>query len=291
MGIACSDDSKKILENNLNNDNIIHKNIDNKNIRTSYGDLDNNVSNEFNVNDDKTIRNAQASNRNNINININNCYKSINSNNDDIQREEHIKGHADSLSRSAMNKINMQMDSICKIEKSESTGTGFLCSIPYPDKLHPLPVLITCYHIIGIEEIQNNKEIILKFNNETKIIKFDKPRKIYTSDLNHYDCTIIELKEGEFKVDDLLEIDDNIFKVENLNKEYKNKTIYIIHYPKGKDIQNSVDVIKSIDYSNSRLEHFASTKDGSSGAPIFILENFKIIGIHLGKYRKNNWNI
>jgi hypothetical protein len=92
-------------------------------------------------------------------------------------------------------------------------------------------------------------------------------------------------------MDDLLEIDDDLFKKENLNKVYKNKSIYIIHYPKGKQAKLSNDIIKGISYENNRIEHLGSTEDGSSGAPILNLQTFKVIGIHLGKYRENNWNI
>ena len=50
-------------------------------------------------------------------------------------------------------------------------------------------------------------------------------------------------------------------------------------------------MIKGINYENSRIEHLCSTEDGSSGAPICNLQTFKVIGIHLGKYKGNNWNI
>ena len=48
------------------------------------------------------------------------------------------------------------------------------------------------------------------------------------------------------------------------------------------DSSYSLDVIKSIDESNTKLEHFYSTEYGSSGAPIINSNNHKVFGIHLG---------
>ena len=68
-------------------------------------------------------------------------------------------------------------NSICKIINNDNKkGTGFLTIIPYPDKAHPLPVLITCNHVINGDE----KEVKLIFNDKlTKIIKLENKRKIY----------------------------------------------------------------------------------------------------------------
>ena len=95
--------------------------------------------------------------------------------------------------------------------------------------MHPLPVLITCHHVLKKEEIKKLKEIVLTFKKNKKLIKFDKPRKIYESDNNHHDCIIIELKENEFDIDDLLDIDDDIFKKGDLkNIKIKQFILFII---------------------------------------------------------------
>ena len=75
-------------------------------------------------------------------------------------------------------KIFEQMEkSVCKIVKSDSTGTGFIVLLPFPDKLHPLPVLITCYHVLKNEDVEDGKQIKLIFNeNEEKIIQMNKKR-------------------------------------------------------------------------------------------------------------------
>ena len=66
-------------------------------------------------------------------------------------------------------------NNVCKIIKeNDVTGTGFLCIIPFPDKLHPLPVLMTCNHVINDEDIKPGKQIKLMFDDKIeKIIKID----------------------------------------------------------------------------------------------------------------------
>ena len=136
------------------------------------------------VNNSKISDNGTKNMRSINNFCENNISKSINKNKDDIEREKHIQGRPSSLSVEQMKKIFEQMEkSVCKIEKKKETGTGFLCSIPFPDKLHPLPVLITCHHILKNEEIKRLKGIVLTFKQNKKIINFDKPRKIYESNI------------------------------------------------------------------------------------------------------------
>ena len=75
-------------------------------------------------------------------------------------------------------------NSVCKIIKDNKLlGTGFLCIIPFPDKLNQLPVLITCSHVLSKEDIKNGKEISLNFADiYTKKLYIDKSRKVYTND-------------------------------------------------------------------------------------------------------------
>ena len=47
--------------------------------------------------------------------------------------------------------------------------------------------------------------------------------------------------------------------------------------------------INGIALDNYNLEHSCSTDVGSSGCPIFNSNNYKIIGIHLGKYKNRTY--
>ena len=210
---------------------------------------------------------------------------------EDINKQLIIKGRSRYISFDELSIINKQKENnVFKIIKDEKTyGTGFFCLIPYPDKLNLLPVLFTCNHVLGAEEIKPGKEIKLLFNDkELKIIKIDKNRKAYTSPQNEYDTTIIEIKDNDgFSLRNILEIDYDIYEDCPLVNLYRNKNIYIIHYPLGLNSSYSNDVIKNIDINNIKIEHLCATEEGSSGAPILNLQNFKVIGIHLGNKQKN----
>ena len=117
---------------------------------------------------------------------------------------------------------------ICKIENKNGNGTGFLCYIPYKNK--KLEVLMTNNHIINEDIIRNNKSIEISYDNNdnnenknktiNKTINIEK-RKIYTS--KKYDTTIIPINSEEDKINNFLEIDEEMFH----NKKIYNKSIYI----------------------------------------------------------------
>ena len=84
----------------------------------------------------------------------------------------------------------------------------------------------------------------------------------------------------------MLEIDCNIFEERNI-KELK--SIYIIHYPFGKESSLSIGLIDKI--KDEDIKHKCATESGSSGAPIINLNNFKVIGIHKGAHKELSLNI
>ena len=187
-------------------------------------------------------------------------------------------------------KILFQMKNcICKIYKENGKkGTGFFCKIPYPNQSNLLKVLITNNHILNEDDLKDNNIIkcTLKDDKEIREIILDKnKRKIYTS--KELDITIIEIKEND-NINEFLEIDEEII---NQNKKYiettyKNKSIYILHYPLGGDIVVSYGILDKI--NNEQINHFCNTLNGSSGSPILSLETFKVIGIHCGSNKDEN---
>ena len=207
---------------------------------------------------------------------------------DDIKREKYLDKHPRSLSKMQIKRIYEQMNkSICKIV--DHKGSGFICRIPYPNNLNLLPVLITCNHVLKNEDVKPGSEIKLVFEEEEKILKIDDERKIYKSLKDEYDITIIEIKKTDgFDFKNFLEVDENIFN-DNLDKLFKNKTIYVIHYPKVDEIKYTVDVIHLID--DFKIRHFCETDYGSSGSPILSLDTFKVIGIHSGHAATKSYNV
>jgi len=188
-------------------------------------------------------------------------------------------------------KILFQMKNcICKIYKNKGeTGTGFFCEIPYQSKL--LKVLITNNHVLNEDDLKNDNIIkyTLKGDKQIRKIKIDnKIRKIYTS--KELDISFIEIKENEDNINEYLEIDEELI---NQNEEYiettyKNKSIYLLHYPSGKDIVVSYGNLDKI--KNEQINHFCNTSKGSSGSPILSLDTLKVIGIHCGSNRDDNEN-
>ena len=66
----------------------------------------------------------------------------------------------------------------------------------------------------------------------------------------------------------------------NSELNYLNEDICIFQYPDGGEISFDKGKIKSIE--DYKIKHLVSTFPGSSGSPISLLNNFKIIGIHKG---------
>ena len=209
---------------------------------------------------------------------------------DEIERQAYFNKHPKSLSKEKFSKINEQMDkSVCKILKQNMKGTGFICSIPFPSSSSSLPVLMTCYHVLGEKDLKNGKIIKLLFNNVEKVIIIDRTRRRFAKE--EYDISIIELKEEDnIYFNSLLEIEYDIFNDSKIN-DYKKKSIYIIHYPEGKEIQLDVDEIKNIDLENNEIDHLCQTKNGSSGGPILNFETCRLIGIHIGALKEKGFNL
>ena len=181
---------------------------------------------------------------------------------------------------------------VCRIFNN-GEGTGFFTKIPFKSKL--LPVLITNNHIIGRDDIKNNKKITLYLNKDKieKVFKIDNERLRYTNE--KLDITIIEIREKEDKLKNkYLELDEGIInyfesnKNKNpnyLNNKYCNESIYIINYPKDKDIVVSYG--KPPKLNELEIKHYCSMGPGSSGSPILLINNQKLIGIHYDSFILN----
>ena len=177
----------------------------------------------------------------------------------------------------------MKSNSICKINDK---GTGFFVKIPYKSIL--LTVLITTNQIINTDDIQDKRNISICLNNDKKIktIKLDENRIMYTNE--KLDITIIEIKENVDNLkNDYLELEDNIINYLKLDKiklnkrespDYLDESIYLLNYHKEKDIYVSYG--KVINTNNNDIYHNCNIKRESTGSPILLLNNHKLIGIY-----------
>jgi len=183
--------------------------------------------------------------------------------------------------------IDQISNSLCRVIIGNKVGTGFLCLIPFPRIEHRLKVLITCHHVFNDIRIGNRIRAIF-YNGIQKDIIIDESRRVYTSIREEYDITIIELKDNEFDISYYLRIDDDLFLKDEI---MINQIIYIIHYPNGIEVKKNPGKIENIIGNN--IIHYLTTYEGSSGAPIFNLNSFKVIAIHRGysNDKNNKFNI
>ena len=206
--------------------------------------------------------------------------------------EKDLKGFSNLNNLEAMKiKIRQMEKSVCKIECQDYHGTGFFCQIQNNKEWNSiLRVLMTNNHILERKDIKPGKKIKFSINNgnsEFEIL-IDESRKVYTNE--YYDVTIIEIKQNDgLKPESFLEIYEQIYD-DNPNETFKNRPIYLLHYPKGKEICETDGLLQLIEEDNLTIHHLCDSSPGSSGGPLFNSKNNKVIGIHKGASTKN-WNI
>ena len=135
-------------------------------------------------------------------------------------------------------------------------------------------------HVIGNNDLIVGKKIIFTLDNDRKQkeIILDEKRKKYTSE--KYDITIIEIKKNDgIEKGSFFEIDNQIF---TDYKIYIKQSIYLLHYPKGKEMKFSCEIINNIYEDRYTIQHLCDSDDGSSGGPLLNTIDYKVIGIHKG---------
>ena len=210
------------------------------------------------------------------------------------RKENVLNKYPGLISYECTKKIIEQMEkNICKIKIEESLGTGFFCKIPFPTKEKMLPVLITCHHVIkdSLDKKKDYFYIDIKEEYDTK--KIELKERMYYLNVPH-DIAIIEIKEND-KIKNFLELDDiiinDIIYNKNKNKEFIDKTIYIIQYPES-ELSVSYGLLTDIckDENKNNFNHLCSTRGGSSGSPILNKKN-KVIGIHSSWEKESDCNL
>ena len=191
-----------------------------------------------------------------------------------MEKENKLKYSIEPVNIEGTKKILEQlMNSICKIRIKGKYGTGFFCKIPF--RTVALKVFITNYNILNDEDLKENKQLNLSLNDEKEalILDFGIERGTYFN--KEYNITIIELNK-EDNIKNYLELDDYLFQ-DNIEINYINQSIYILHYSDGKNANVSYGWINNIDKYN--INHNCSIGKCSSGSPILNLKSKKVIGI------------
>ena len=148
-----------------------------------------------------------------------------------------------------------------------------------------LKLLITNYHVLKPK--LENINILIELNNNEKMILNLKERYIKFMEIQ--DITAIEIKEKDeiYKYIQFLNYDLNYYQCGyNI---YKNKFVFSIEHPLGKDAACASGSIIDI-YNNFEFDHDISTDNGSSGCPIILLNDLNdlvmVIGIHKNSDKK-----
>ena len=150
-------------------------------------------------------------------------------------------------------------------KKATKIGTGFIC------KISNIKAFITNNHVLDQKFLDNEKKLLIyNDNDEAKEINLEVNRFKCTDE--ELDFTIIEiLKEDNFIY--YLEIDEFID-----STYYENAQICIFQYPGGKPLQYSQGTNSGL--NNNYFIYSAGTLGGSSGSPLMLIKNKKIIGLH-----------
>ena len=201
-------------------------------------------------------------------------------------KEKYIENSLSPISIKTTEIILHQMKNcVCKIHIEDNKGTGFFIKLKYNNKL--LRLLVTSNHILNRKEIKPGSTINISLNNEKifKTIKIAPNRKKYTNE--KFDITIIEIKD-EDNIQNFLLLDDNMMNnnIINYNEQYKNESIYALNYLNGKEIYTSLGILNTIE--ENKIIHKCNLDIGSSGSPIILLKNNKVIGVHNSGVKSNN---
>ena len=191
--------------------------------------------------------------------------------------EQKIIGHGKPIPATKLIQILKKgEESTCKIISLKVEGSGFFC------KIGKESFLFTNNHVIDENFINNNNKLVTIYKKQEKIFQLYDRKKITNINL---DFTMIEIKY-EDNISDFFEIDDYIDSDKN---QYLNKDIGILQYPYGNEFAFDKGELNKIEYF--RLFHSVSTDYGSSGSPIFLIDNLKVIGIHNVRERNINSGI
>ena len=206
---------------------------------------------------------------------------------ENIKKEKLLENSTGPIFINTAETIIYQMKNcLCKIKtKHSGNGSGFFCKIPYPDQSHLLPVLVTASFVKDFDVKEGTLNISLNDDNEFREIKLNN-RKIFIN--KELACAFIEILP-EDKINNFLEIDGDLFKDDKeIEYIYRRKSIYVLHYPRGERAAMNSGILKNL--VNETIIHLCNTEPGSSGGPIILLDNLKVIGFHKGSKVKLNEN-
>jgi len=165
-------------------------------------------------------------------------------------------------------------------KKALRTGSGFFCIIQAIN----MKAFVTNNHVLDEEFLSKENKLKIfygKNDKEKKEIDLDKTRFKYTN--KKLDFTIIEILP-EDNIQKYLELDEFIE-----SEEYIDFQIFAFQFPKNGNLSYSHG--KILKKTNKYFVYSLGTKGGSSGSPIILFNNLKVIALHKGKYTEEDKNL
>ena len=158
-------------------------------------------------------------------------------------------------------------------KKALKTGSGFFCNIQAIN----MKTFVTNNHVLDEDFLSKENKLKIfygKNDKEKKEIDLEKARFKYTS--KKLDFTIIEILP-EDNIKKYLELDEFIE-----SEDYIDFQIFAFQFPKNGNLSYSHGkILKKID---KFFLYSLGTRGGSSGSPIILINNLKLIALHRGKY-------
>ena len=185
------------------------------------------------------------------------------------------------LNRIDINLYNV-IKSVCKIITTRINGTGFLIKLYKNNK--EFYCILTNEHVITKEMIDMKQKITIIYDaqNKYKEIILNKDERFIKEYKNiNIDITIIEILKDD-------NIKEKYFLLPAIeNNDLIDKNIYIVQFPHGDLSYSKGKILKRNLYE---ITYDVSTKEGSSGSPIFLENSNSVIGIHKQGSKKNMEN-
>ena len=156
---------------------------------------------------------------------------------------------------------------VCKIIRKTKTGSGFFCQVPEKN----IKLLITNNHILDELYLEQGNKIsyMISKNENEYYYEIDLEKDRYKLTNKELDFTIIEI----LKEDNV----NNFLKINNEPYEMKDE-IFSYQYAGGVKLGFSFGhLLEKEDYL---LKYDVGTKRGSSGSPLLLIKNSKVIGLH-----------
>ena len=165
-----------------------------------------------------------------------------------------------------------------EIEGKPIIASGFLLKFCNSDTQDTFYCLMSNEHVITKNAIQNKDKIYIYYDNKSKT------REIQLNENERYiksfrdiglDITVVEILDKEnISIDYFLE---PLLDVNNIT--LINSNIYRVQYPKRNELMFSIGKIKEI--NKYEFSYLPSEGKGSSGSPIFLENDIKVLGIHI----------